>query len=123
MEDVAFVGGGQRGAAREDRRTGLVGRQPVAQETVAQRARAALHDEQAQPVVPVDEVVDRHDVWVVERGDEARLVDETLADRRIRSEGARQLLDRDRSTELAVPPRVHHAERATTDLVEDFVRR
>jgi hypothetical protein len=90
---------------------------------VADRAsRQPLHDEQAQALV-VHEVVDRHDVRVVEAGQEPRLFLEPRLHGGIGGEGLGQLLYRDGAPEPAVPRRQDHAPCPPPELLLDSAAR
>ena len=60
-------------------------------------------------------VVDRHDVWVVQRGSRASFGVESLEERSIVCEGVVQDLDRDASTQRHVVGEVHRGGRSRAD--------
>ncbi len=81
-----------------------------------------LHHEEAEALV-LDEVVDRHDVRMVERRKQARLRDEASTHGGVTGERARQLLDRDLAAELTVSAREHDTPATAAELAAHFVGR
>ena len=66
--------------------------------------RLAFHELENQPVdvVPILEAIDRADVWMIQRRQQARFSLEACAPARIRGKDVRQDLDRDVAFELGV---------------------
>ena len=117
---VRCVQPGERG---EDDRARLLARDAVAVETAVHRpAVEAFHDQQVL-ASGADVVVDRHDVRMVEAGQDPRLAVEKLAARLVVEDVPRQLLDRDAAAERAVDPGEDDAHPAFADGAADVVLR
>ena len=123
MQHPGLVRRVQPGERGEDDRARLLARDAVAVETAVHRpAVEAFHDQQVL-ASGADVVVDRHDVRVVEAGQNARLAVEKLAARLVVEDVPRQLLDRDAAAERAVDPGEDDAHPAFADGAADVVLR
>jgi len=121
VQHPAPVGGLQPGQAGQHDGAGSAGGEAVAREAAPHRAPGEeLHHEQAEAVL-FDEVVDRHDVGVVEGGQEPRLDGEAGPDRLVDGEGAGELLDGDVAAELAVLAGQDDTPAAPTELPADLI--
>ena len=80
-----------------------------------------FHDEQAHAVV-FHEIVDGHDMRVIERRQQASFGEEAFGDRGISAQFGRQLFDGDRSTELTMTPGDDDSGSAAPELAADLVR-
>ena len=115
------VGRLEAGQAGQHHGAGAAGGEAVRGEPAPDRpAGEQLHHEQAEPVL-FDEVVDRHDVRVVEGGQEPRLHREAGADRLVGGEGTGQLFNRHVAPELAVLAGQDDAPAAPSQLATDLV--
>lgn len=99
----------------------FVGRKAFISELVAERPLAPLHDEQADAVVAVDEVVHRHDVRMVERGHHAGFGHEAFAHGWVGGKRPRELLDGDLAPQAGVSCPVDDAEGTSPQLAGHFV--
>ena len=64
--------------------------------------------------VAINEVMDDHDVWVIEPCDSLRLFEESLPDFPIGSEGTRKFLDSHQAVQVPMPSPEHNTHRPAT---------
>ena len=123
VEDTGRVRVLQRGARGKNDAACRLRRDALSRESLPDRpALQQLHDEQTQALV-FDVVVDRHDVGMLQRGQQARLADEAAPHRGIGRERARELLDRNRAVKLTVACLEHDTPASAPDFPPNLVVR
>jgi hypothetical protein len=80
-----------------------------------------FHDEKGDAVL-LAHVEQRADVWMIQRGDESRLVLKTLAAVDARAEFLGQKFDRDRTVQTSIAGAIDLAHAASAEDRDDFVR-
>lgn len=121
VKDTVPVGVSQGCAQPEQNGAGLLRREAFGLEAIPDRPTGhVLHNQEAQAVL-VDKVVDRDNVRVIERGQEARFRSEATAHYLISSESSREHFDRHLPGQLSMLSSQNHSPGPPPQLLTDVV--
>src|SRR5947207_216103 len=123
MNDALSVGGLERVSDFSDERKQAFRFQRLAPDQIAEReAIEELHCDKSAALLFAD-IVQRADIWVVERGSSLGFTTKTDERLRIIGEFVRQKFKRDKTAETSVFGFVHHAHTAAAQLLNDAIVR